>query len=489
MLKDIKHTIRQSAIYGVSRVAAKGISFILIPLYTSYFSAEAIGNINLLESFWQYLYTICLFSVETAIIRFCGEIKDSTREQQILFIFFIILIFNSLTFTVLGYFFSNHISIFIFKDSSLSIAVLYCFLISAFESLLVIPLTISRIQNKPGLYTTLSVLNLFINLFLQLFFILYLKGSVDYIFLSKFVAPGTVFILMLYFIVKNIKPYFSIVLLKDIFKFSFPLMAATLLAMLLNTVDRYILAGYVTKDDVGIYTIGYSIGSVANFFIVSPFVLAFNVIGIKKYKDGDSSRFFTKSATYLYFVMIFISLIFSLFTPELIKLVIKDPLLWSSENIIRIILFSNCLASLYYINIQSFYFKKRTDLIFTIFAFCLVFNIVSNFLLIQYYGIYASAVLSVLSYLLLVIISYNTAKKHFYIKFENYKLILLSLLFILFSSVPPILKIESFIIDLTVKISIILIFPLTLYSLKFFEEIEIVRIKGFINKYIYKIKY
>ena len=50
-------------------------------------------------------------------------------------------------------------------------------------------------------------------------------------------------------------------------------MIAMLMSLMLNTVDRFILTDFVSKQDVAVYTISYSIGSVTNAFILSPFTL------------------------------------------------------------------------------------------------------------------------------------------------------------------------------------------------------------------------
>src|SRR5437868_9732782 len=112
MLQDIKNTIKHSAVYGLSKVALRAVSFILIPIYTDKFAPSSIANINLLESFWQYLFTICMFAVETAIINFCVSAKSELTQKKMLFNFFIILFFNSIILIVFSRIFSQQISVF-----------------------------------------------------------------------------------------------------------------------------------------------------------------------------------------------------------------------------------------------------------------------------------------------------------------------------------------------------------------------------------------
>lgn len=486
MLKDIKNTLSQSAVYGLSRVATKLVSFILIPLYTSVFSSEVIANINLLESFWQYLFTVCMFAFETAIVNFCTSNKDMTARKRILFNFFSMLVFNSLVFIIAGFIFPEQISSYILKESGYGNVIFYCFLISAFESLLIMPMTISRLNSKPILYTVITVSSLLINLILQLVFILKFNLGFEYIFMAKFIAPAAVFIITLPYVIKYLEINFDFKEIKTLLKFSFPLMLAMLTSLLLNSVDRFILSDYVSKLDVAVYTTGYSIGSVTNAFILTPFNLAIQIIFWKKINDDNFRRFMTKSSTYLFFSMIFISLVLSFIIPYAVKLFVRNEALWPSMEIIPFILFSNCFVALFIFPSLDLYYKRTTGIILFIIFICLAFKVITNILFIKSFGIFASAVITVISYILMIILGYIYTKKFSFTKFEIKKIAMLSVLFMIFVYASFLLNPAGMLTDLALKTLMIFIFLFLLYILHFFEPIEIERIKGFFNKYFIK---
>ncbi|MFZ1322780.1 MAG: oligosaccharide flippase family protein [Ignavibacteria bacterium] len=485
MLKDIKNTISQSAVYGLSRVATKLISFILIPLYTAKFSADAIANLNLLESFWQYLFTICMFAFETAIINFCASEKNLSKRNSIIFNFFFLTVINAAVFYAISLSFSGSISEIILNENNSSV-ISYCFLISIFESLLIMPMTIARLNNRPGLYTTITISNLVINLSLQLYFILGLGEGIVSVFFAKWISPAIVFIVFIPYLIKNLSINIDFTEIKKILSFSFPLMLAMLLSILLNSVDRFLLNDFVSKQQVAVYTTGYSIGSFTNAFIIAPFTLAINVIFWNKINDDNFRRFMTKSSTYLFFGMILTSLVITYFIDYAVKIFVRNPELWSCVEIIPIILFSNCFVALFVFSSLDFYYKKNTKSILLIMAICLSFNLIFNFIFIKYFGIYASAVITLLSYLLMTLIGARLTKKFSFTKFEKEKVILLSVMFIIFSAYSYIVSIENIYLDISIKLILILLFLLLLHMFKFLEPIEIERLKGFINKYFIK---
>jgi O-antigen/teichoic acid export membrane protein len=482
LLKDLKYTIKHSGIYGLSRVASKALSFVFIPLYTSVYSAEGIASINLLETFWQYLLTVCLFGFEATIITHCANLQEDERKKS-LFNFFSILLVNCLVFLIGGVLFKQNIAGIMFNQPQYSNVIFYCFLIGIFESLITIPLCIARLKNKPGLYSTIALSSLFINFFLQIYFVYFAHKDFDFIFIAKFIAPAAVFVVTIPFVISNLKIDFNKANIKHIVDFSFFWMLYAIMSILLNTVDRYILVEYVSLEQIGIYTQGYSIGSLTNALIVAPFTLAFSGIFFKKAGEENSARYFTKMSTYLFFAMIFVSLVAALIIPEAIKIFVRNPKLWNAVTTIRIILFANCISSLFNVIGLAFLYKKESRIVTWYTLIALVFNVAGNFIFIRYFGIYAAGVLSVLSYLLLIVMLYEKSKKYYFVKFEIYKLSLLSVLYIGLVYLSALTKTSSLFLNSLLDIALIILFFVLLYVGRFFESIELYTIKGAINKY------
>jgi O-antigen/teichoic acid export membrane protein len=346
-------------------------------------------------------------------------------------------------------------------------------------------MTISRLNEKPSLYILISISNLGINLLLQLYFIVIKNYDFGYVFLAKTIAPAVIFIIFIPYVIKNIFAKINFEDVKSILKFSFPLMLAALLSIMLNTFDRFILTYFVSKEEIAIYTTGYSIGSMTNAFILAPFTLAFNMIFWKKIEEVNFRRFMTKSSTYLFFSMIIISLIITYFLPYAIRIFVRNEALWSAENVIPFILFANCFVALFIFPSHDFYYRKTTSKILIIIAICLIFNFIANVIFINYFGIYASAVITVLSFILMISLGYLITKKYSFTKFESRKIILLSVMFVIFASYVYAVSISNVYLDVIIKLLLIFLFLIILHKVNFFEPIETERIRGFFNKYLF----
>lgn len=483
LLKDLKNTIRQSAVYGLSRVSAKLISFILLPLYSVNFSVSEYGIIVRIETLWQILFAFFLFGMESGIVKWYTGIPETAGRRKFLFSVTLFLLITNLIFVFFLYLASGLFSELIFQSGSYSGLIVYASLIAFAETMVFLIFLLLRINEKAFLYTFFSVIITVINLALQVYFILYTEIKLEGIFIAKIISPLAVVLILLPYYLKNITPSFDSKNLKSLIAFSFPVMLAAVFSTLLNQSDRYIIGFLKDSAQVGLYGLAYNICGVLNFFVIGPFSLAFTVISWKKLNDENGKRFFTKSVTYLFFGVIYLALILSLFTPELIKILALNKDYWKAKDVVPWIAVSIPFYGISTIGFFSFYVTGKTSYVLYFFIVTLVVNIILNFILISFIGMYGAAVANFISFVFLCILNYRYSRSNYFFKYEWKKIFYMcvvytALVFPFFGFV-----ISGFFLTLTLKVTAVLIFPVLLYLLNFYEEIELERINGFFYRY------
>lgn len=486
MLKDVKNTIKQSAVYGLSRISIKLVAFVLFPLYSIYFSVEQYGIIVRGEIFWQLLQSFMLYATETAIIRWYSLVEDSEKKKSLIFSVFSFVFLLNLVFLVLSFSFPGNLSLIVFSTPDYEFVIKVCLLVGMFETLIGIPLVMLRIKEKSIMYVFIVVLETVLSLFLQIYFI----TSTDYgligIFISKFIASIIVFVLLVPSMLKSFSFRIDFKLLIDVLKFSFPLMIASLVSSMFNSQDRFIL-GYLTDSkEVGLYGLGYNIAGILTFVFISPFALAFPVIFWKKIRDENAQRFYTKSMTYSFLIFLFGAIVLSLIAPHFIKVFARNPDYWLSKNIVPFISFSLVFYGMQIIGVMSFYHEKKTNIVLLIFILSSITNIIINLILIPFFGMYGAAISTFISYLISTILIYQFSKKYYFIKWENTKLIIAMTTGIALVIPFYLFNIENLLLSITLKIAAMILFPIILYLFHFYEEIEILTVKQFARKLIKK---
>jgi len=95
-----------------------------------------------------------------------------------------------------------------------------------------------------------------------------------------------------------------------------------------------------------------------------------------------------------------------------------------------------------------------------------------------------SAVLSVLSYLLFVIILYWKSRNYYFIKLETGKIVFISMMYIMIVFLGSVITFDNLLYGIGFKLLLIAFFFALLYFGKFFEGAELYAVKGAINKYL-----
>jgi O-antigen/teichoic acid export membrane protein len=486
LLQDIKNTIKQSAIYGLSRVSTKIVAFILLPFITLNLSVSEYGIYVLTESLWQILWSVFLFGLESGLVRWFLSINDEIRKKKFLFSVTVsLLIFNLLLISAI-FLYSGSISKIVYENDLYSKFVLYAALIAFAETFAFIIFLILRIEEKVKTYTVLAILSTAISLLLQIYFLQFTVIKLEGIFISKIIAPLAVIIILSPYFFKHLKFGFEKIFFIEIMKYSFPIMCASFVVTLLNQVDRYILGFLTNLNNVGIYGLAYNISGLINFLIISPFSLAFTVLSWKKLKEDNADRFYTKTITYLFLVVTYISVIIALFTPHLIKIFTLKTDYWIASAYVPWIILSMPFYGIHIIGVFSFYVTKKTKYMFYCYIIALLFNIILNFVFIPHFKIFGAAFVNLFSFIILALSVYFFSRQNFFIKYEWNKIFIIVLSYFLVVFPFFYFNLESRVIEIFLKVIAVIVFPFILYLLKFYEPIEIEFIKSFINKYLIK---
>lgn len=486
MLQDIKNTIKQSAIYGLSRISTKLISFVLLPLITLNFTVSEFGIYVLTESLWQIFWAIFSFGLESGIVRWYLEITDSNEKKTFLSSAYLFLFSFNFILIMLIYLFSPQLSGLIYENSSYSKFVVYSSLIAFVESFSFVIFLQLRIEEKVKSYTILAVLSTIISLALQVYFLQYSQIKLEGIFIAKIIAPLVIIIILLPYIFRHLRIGFDKQLMKELLKYSFPIMIAGLILTLLNQIDRNILGYLSNLSNVGIYGLAYSISGLVNFLIVSPFVLSFTVLSWKKLKSENAKRFYTKSITYLFLSVVYVSTFISLFTPHLIKVFTLKTDYWAAASYVPIVIMAVPFYGIHFIGIFSFYVTKKTKYVFLSYSIALFSNILLNFIFIPIWGIYGAALVNLFSFALLTIVIYLLSRKNYFFDYEWFKIVKILICYTILVFPFFYFSFESRALEIVLKCIALITFPFLLYIFDFYEKIEIDSIKGFLNKYLFK---
>lgn len=479
MFDKFKLSTQQILIYSLGNVATKVAGFVLLPLFATHIPIDDYSAVVLLEPVWQLMSAVLAMSLPTALLRWLAPERDPERQKSLVFtvmtaLLLLLTAFNLLAWPVNQFLASRGFYADINYKSYLNIS----FLLVSFDILNLLVLSLLRFRERPLQYVILNVIKLTANILLNVLFLVKFNLGVASVFLSQLAASVLLNVLSLPFLLRNLKPVFLSGPLREMLAYGFPLIFTTVSSIILSLGDRYVIEHYMSSTDTAVYGIGYKFGGILNMFIIQSFQLGFLPFAYKMLNDPGAPRFFARMFTYFMLALVFPGLLLAMFSREIVvAFTLNQPGYSAAYTVIPLVTLGFIFkGSQYYFSLGLHYVRKTRHNAWIV-MLCAAFSLGMNFLLVPRMGIYGSALVLLLSNLLMSLLFYYFAQRMYPIRFEWKRVGLLAGLGIGFYGVASLFSMMDFYLGLITKILLALLFPLGLYRFGFFDQDEKKRLR------------
>lgn len=433
-MAEMKNLAKQTAIYGISSILGKFLNWCLVPLYTYTLTNSAeYGIVTNLYAWTALLLVILTYGMETGFFRFAN--KEGENAKLVYSTVLICIGCTSTLFAVLCCILSPQIaSILGYEHHPEYIAILG--IIVAMDAFGTIPFGYLRFQNRAIKFASLKVSMILVNIVCNIFFLVVCPKislshpewinwfynpnyGVGYILISNLISTLFVTLLLLPQIL-SAPLKMDGKLLKQILKYSLPLLILGIAGIMNQTIDKIIFPFLMenrleAESQLGIYGACFKIAMIMMVFTQAfryayePFVFAQNKNEDKKKQYADAMKFFI-----IFSLLICLGMIFFI---DLFKPLIRSDY-WEGLKVVPIILVSYLFQGIFF-NLSIWY--KLTDktwygAVFSLIG--LIITIAINVLFVPRYGYMASAFASFCCYFIVTIISYIIGQKHFPIEYD-----------------------------------------------------------------------
>ena len=414
---------KQSLIYGAGHVAARGVTFLLLPLYTNVFSLEDYGIISLIYTFLGFMSVILHYGLDASLLKHYVPAGREDRKTILSNAYFSFILTTTLFFIILVVF-RNGISEILFGSSLSNITTMVAGILF-FDVLWSIHVLLLRAEGRPIYFNIISILNVLLTLILNILFVVQLKLGIYGVLLGNLIASGCIFFITLPIILKrsSIKSL-SLKYWKKMMKFGVPFLPAGIFSMILELSDRYILRYLTDIETVGLYNAGYKLGLLI-LLIVMGFNMAWQPYFLKK--KMEERKYIADVTTLFLAVLGFLWILLLLWSETMVKIKFGDfsffgEQYWEAASIVPIIGLAYVFHAGYLIQLPGVYLLEKTGWIPWVRGLGALSNIILNFLFIPEYGITGAASATCLSFMLMAVIFYFINRSIFPILYQWRKL-------------------------------------------------------------------
>lgn len=426
-MSKYKSLLKQTAIYGISSIVLRLLSWFLTPYYTHVIPMEAVGIYADLSAMIALLNIVFMLGMETSYFRF-------TRDHVSEHVFKIansIVIINSAVLSFVFILFASPIVEFLKypgKEVYIYIVSITLFL----ENCCNIPFAELRYNNNSTKFVALRVLNVLFNILLNLYFIsiVYKNNNsstfnlfhdpVVLILIANLIPWALTFLIFSQKIVLNISIP-SKELYKTMMNYSKPLLLVGIAGMINETMDRSMLKYLLPYDihenlrQIGIYNANYKL-SIVMTLVIQAFKMGAEPFFFKESKSKDAAQTYAKIMDYFIIGCCFIFVITCLNQQLLSSLL--DSSCSEGLRVLPYLLLANMFLGIFYNTSVWFKVTDKTHYGAIIALVGAIITLVLNYFLIPTYGYMGSAYTTLVCYFSMMVISVYWGQKHYPIPYH-----------------------------------------------------------------------
>ena len=419
-----KELVKNTIIIFIGKFCTQFITLLLLPLYTHFLSTEDYGYIDLIQTYLTFFIPLILLKIDAGIFRFLIDARKSEEEKNKIitngiFIMFVELIISTILFAVAVKIFSIKYSILIVMN-----------LISL--SVLTFLLQIVRGIGKNKQYSFSSIIAAIVTIVLNLIFLVGFHKNGKYVLIASLISNiiCTIYLLIVNKILKNVKiKYIDKKLIKDLLKYSIPMIPNELSWWIVHVSDRTIISYALGVAANGIYSVSCKFSNILSS-IFNIFNLSWQESAALHINDTDKDEFFSNVINKVFNLFICFCIGILACLPFVFELLIKDSYR-EAYKYVPILLLANIFSVLIGLIGSIYVAKKMTKEVAKTTMIAAIINLTIDIALIKVIGIYAAAISTLVSYMLLAIYRYIDVQKYVKVKIPIKNILVNSIIFIL----------------------------------------------------------
>lgn len=419
-----KELVKNTIIIFIGKFCTQFITLLLLPLYTHFLSTEDYGYIDLIQTYLTFFIPLILLKIDAGIFRFLIDARKSEEEKNKIitngiFIMFVELIISTILFAVAVKIFSIKYSILIVMN-----------LISL--SVLTFLLQIVRGIGKNKQYSFSSIIAAIVTIVLNLIFLVGFHKNGKYVLIASLISNiiCTIYLLIVNKIFKNVKiKYIDKKLIKDLLKYSIPMIPNELSWWIVHVSDRTIISYALGVAANGIYSVSCKFSNILSS-IFNIFNLSWQESAALHINDTDKDEFFSNVINKVFNLFICFCIGILACLPFVFELLIKDSYR-EAYKYVPILLLANIFSVLIGLIGSIYVAKKMTKEVAKTTMIAAIINLTIDIALIKVIGIYAAAISTLVSYMLLAIYRYIDVQKYVKVKIPIKNIVVNSIIFIL----------------------------------------------------------
>lgn len=412
-----KDLVQNTLILSIGTFLPKVTALITIPIITSHLTKIEYGTYDLLNTLVSLLLPITTLQIHSAAFRFLIDCRDNSKEKKgvITNIYAFIIPISLLTLLIFY--------LVLWKINWLTRVLIVFYFYT--DTLGIATQQIVRGLSENKLYSASAVIQSLTHLVLIVIVVGYGNKGINGVLISLIIATGIsiIFLVKKTGIIKEIDlSLASFRTIRQMLSYSWPMIPNTLSSWILNASDRFVLTAFMGLEAVAIYAAANKIPQLLTT-AQGTFIFAWQENASLALTDENVEKYYSDMHDNIFCILSGIMALLIGTTPVLFYLLIKGDYsdAYQQMPILFMGMFFSSIASF----LGGIYIAhKRTKNVGITTMLAAGCNLVINLTTVQYIGIYAASISTLISYLLLATYRMYDVKKFQNITYNYMKIAL-----------------------------------------------------------------
>jgi len=424
----LKRLIKDSAVYGIASVLARGVGVLLIPLYTRVLDPADFGISDIIITTIALSSIVLTLEISQGVMRFFPDSKDPEEQNSFASSSLWFIVAGHILFILSVFPFTSKLSNLFFQTPTYSNFFRIALVTLLFYSLNVLMNIVLRARLMPIHFSTVNFTFTLTSTLATVLFILVYRMGIAGILLGNALGYVLAAGLGVYFARNNFAAQVDLKRLKELISFSAPLVPSSLGYFAMLYVNRFIINYSLSVNEVGLYSVAYRLMFPVNL-IMNSITSSLTPLIYSRYLENETPTELARIFRLLSAVSLMIILALSLFSSEILY-IMATPEYYAAAKIIPLMAISAVLSGMNLFT-PGLSIAKKTKAISLINIFSGILNILLSYLLVKPMGLVGVALATTFSFLLNFGVSMFLSQRHYYIPVEWPRIALGTLIVIL----------------------------------------------------------
>jgi O-antigen/teichoic acid export membrane protein len=357
-MSDLPRFFKHTSVYAIGNMIVRAAGFLLLPLYTTHLTTAEYGVLELFYSASAILSTLLGVGLAHATLRFYFEFDDEPHRRLVVSTTLVATLAIALPPILMLLPFAGLIAKLAF-DGGFVYGIPIVLTTLVLELVRQVCLAYFRAREYSVRYMGSALLQLGVQVAANVYTVAVLRLGVEGVLFGNMLAvlAGTTYLLAT--TLRECGFGFRFSLFREIFAYSYPFLLNSIVGVVVQNADRFLIGHFVSLEGLGIYALALKFGQMLRILVIQSFQLGFGSFRFSIIRRDDAKETIARIATYYLLLVVAPGLCLSVFSRELIT-VMATPEYLPAAALVPVLVLATCVGSLGYIFQTGVLFEKST---------------------------------------------------------------------------------------------------------------------------------